>query len=130
VQVKPIKPKLKAPKTKRLKLKYGGPLSNSAFNLRRCTKVSCTTFPRRFARRYQDAAPPPPPPPPPPASFNSRYGGGGFFGSNPGTPNKNASSSFYGEDDDAASPPPPPPEVRWCRLTLANPCWQRLELSA
>jgi len=39
VQVKPMKPILKAPGTKRLKLKYGGLLSNFAFNfyLRRYT---------------------------------------------------------------------------------------------
>jgi hypothetical protein len=37
VQVDPIKPILKSPKTKRLKLKYGGPPSKFAFkfNLRR-----------------------------------------------------------------------------------------------
>jgi lipoate-protein ligase A len=39
VQVDPIKPTLKAPGTKRLKLKYDDPLSNFAFkfNLRRYT---------------------------------------------------------------------------------------------
>ena len=39
MQVDPIKPTLKAPVTKRLKLKYDGPLSNIAFkfNLRRYT---------------------------------------------------------------------------------------------
>jgi hypothetical protein len=41
VQVDPIKPTLKAPATKRLKLKYDKPLSSFAFNfnLRRCTVV-------------------------------------------------------------------------------------------
>jgi len=41
VQVAPIKPQLKAPGTKRLKLKHDGPLSNFAFkfNLRRYSKV-------------------------------------------------------------------------------------------
>ena len=40
VQVDPIKPTLKAPGTKRLKLKYDEPLSKIAFefNLRRCSK--------------------------------------------------------------------------------------------
>ena len=39
VQVDPIRPTLKAPRTKRLKLKYDGPLSNFAFkfNVRRYT---------------------------------------------------------------------------------------------
>jgi hypothetical protein len=42
VQVDPTEPKLKAPGTKRLKLKYDGPLSNFAFkfNLRRYTSAS------------------------------------------------------------------------------------------
>jgi hypothetical protein len=42
VQVDPIKPTLKAPKSKRLKLKYDELLSNvaSKFNLRRFTKVA------------------------------------------------------------------------------------------
>jgi len=41
VQVDPIKPMLKAPGTKRLKLRYDVPLSNFAFNfnLRRYTKA-------------------------------------------------------------------------------------------
>ena len=41
VQVGPMKPKLKAPGTKRLKLEYDGPLSNVAFkfNMRRYTLV-------------------------------------------------------------------------------------------
>jgi len=41
VQIHPIKPMLKAPKTKRLKLKYDDPLSNFAsnVNLRRYNKV-------------------------------------------------------------------------------------------
>jgi len=41
MQVDPIKPKLKLPGTKRLKLKYDVPLSNFAFkfNLRRFTLV-------------------------------------------------------------------------------------------
>jgi len=40
VQVDPIKPMLKAPETKLLKLKYDTPLSKFAFkfNLRRCPK--------------------------------------------------------------------------------------------
>jgi len=40
-QIDPIKPKLKPPGTKRLKLEYDGLLSNSAFkfNLRRYTKA-------------------------------------------------------------------------------------------
>ena len=40
MQVAPIKPKLKAPGSKRLKLRYDGPLSNFAFkfNLRRYSK--------------------------------------------------------------------------------------------
>ena len=40
MQVDPIKPKLKAPGTKHLKLKYHGPLSNFTFkfNLRRYTE--------------------------------------------------------------------------------------------
>jgi hypothetical protein len=39
VQVEPMKLRLKAPGTERLKLKYDDPLSNFAFtfNLRRCT---------------------------------------------------------------------------------------------
>ena len=36
MQAAPIKPKLKAPRTKRLKLKYDGPLSNFAFNFNLC----------------------------------------------------------------------------------------------
>jgi len=45
VQVDPIEPTLKAPGTKRLKLKYDVALSNFAFNfnLRRYTEVSMTT---------------------------------------------------------------------------------------
>ena len=44
VQVDPIKPTLKAPETKRLKLNYDGPLSNCAFNfnLRRYNVVDKT----------------------------------------------------------------------------------------
>jgi hypothetical protein len=43
VEVDPSRPKLKAPGTKRLKLKYDGPLSNSAFKfkLRRFNKACC-----------------------------------------------------------------------------------------
>ena len=43
MQVDPIKPKSKAPGTKRLKLKCDEPLSNFAFkfNLRRCIKEAC-----------------------------------------------------------------------------------------
>jgi len=42
VQVAPIKPTLKAPGSKRLKLNFYGPLSNFAFkfNLRRYTKAA------------------------------------------------------------------------------------------
>ena len=42
MQVDPIKPTLKPPGTKRLKLQYDGPLSNSAFtfSLRRYTEVT------------------------------------------------------------------------------------------
>ena len=41
MQADPVKPKLKPPGTKRLKLKYDGPLSNAAFkfSLRRYTEV-------------------------------------------------------------------------------------------
>jgi len=44
VQVDPIKPELRLPGTKRLKLKYDGPLSKFAFkfNLRRSTKAATT----------------------------------------------------------------------------------------
>jgi hypothetical protein len=43
VQVHPMRPTLKAPGSKRLKLKYGEPLSNYAFNfnLRRYTSAPC-----------------------------------------------------------------------------------------
>jgi len=46
VQVDPIKPTLKPPGTKRLRLKYDEPLSNFAFkiNLRRYTKAGCPTW--------------------------------------------------------------------------------------
>jgi len=42
MQVDPIKPTLKAPETKRLKLKHDEPLSNDAFNLnlRRYTELN------------------------------------------------------------------------------------------
>jgi len=39
VQVDPIKPALKAPGIKRLKLKYDGPLSNFAFNFNLCRYI-------------------------------------------------------------------------------------------
>ena len=44
MQVDPIKPKLKAPETKRLKLRYDLSLSSFAFNfnLRRCTLARLT----------------------------------------------------------------------------------------
>ena len=44
VQVDPIKPKLKPPGTKRLKLEYDGQLSNFGFkfNLRRYNLVVCS----------------------------------------------------------------------------------------
>jgi hypothetical protein len=46
VQVDPIKPKLKAPGTKRLKLKYDDPLSKFGFkfNLRRYSVEHLTCF--------------------------------------------------------------------------------------
>ena len=50
MQLDPIKPTLKPPGTKRLKLQYDGPLSNSAFkfNLRRYRKG------RRAEREWDD----------------------------------------------------------------------------
>jgi hypothetical protein len=51
VQVDPMKPMLKPPGTKHLKLKYGTPLPTFAFkfNLRRHTSASCTSR-KRSAR--------------------------------------------------------------------------------
>jgi hypothetical protein len=79
-------------------------------------EVSCTTFPRRFGRRYQDAPAPPPPPPGARSSHSShpRYGTpGASFDANrtpAGTPNKSGGPGGA-DGDDEASPPPPPPEV-------------------
>ena len=59
MQVDPIKPTLKAPGTKRLKLRYDGPLSNVAFkfNLRRYTKGSAGAALRHTRSMMFGAAP-------------------------------------------------------------------------
>jgi hypothetical protein len=44
VQFDPIKPTLKAPETKRLKLRYDGPLSNLAFKLNLCHHTTVTAL--------------------------------------------------------------------------------------
>jgi len=62
VQVDPIKPRLKLPGTKRLKLNCDGPLSNFAvkFKLRRCMKALLTAAApfQRWMRGYHQLAAP------------------------------------------------------------------------
>jgi hypothetical protein len=67
-QVDPMKLKLKAPGTKRLKLKCDEPLSNFAFdlNLRRYSKEPSMSLRERRQPQKSLFKPPPPPPAPPP----------------------------------------------------------------
>ena len=82
MQVDPIKPKLKPPGTKLLKLEYHGLLSNvaSKFNLRRYTEGLLRNESARATDEIQargvvenkhttDVGSPPPPPPPPRVSM-------------------------------------------------------------
>jgi len=62
VRVLPIKPRLKAPGTKRLKMKHDRLLSNLAFNFNW----------RRYTRAPSSSAPSTPPPPPPPPEQQPR----------------------------------------------------------
>jgi len=116
VQLDPIKPKLKPPGTKRLKLAYDGLLSNFAFkfNLRRYTKdtldmekklnetvkaIPMSEF-RRALENLQDAA------------------------------RKKLASRAVFWNYTLAKSPLETHLVGRCRLTLSNPSCNRLELSA